>query len=187
MTTDASDDTTVLLVDDEAELADLYATLLEDEYDVRTATSGTEALTKVDETVDVALLDRRMPQMSGDELLAKLRERSHTLQVAMLTAVDPDVDILDMPFDDYKVKPVSKNELIGVVETLTQRATYNERSQELFNLASKKAALELENKDGTEEYEELVERMQTVRERVDETLDDVGTHGALTDLAGDTE
>jgi CheY-like chemotaxis protein len=40
-----------------------------EEYEVRTATGGPEALDLVDEEVDVALLDRRMPRMSGDELL----------------------------------------------------------------------------------------------------------------------
>jgi DNA-binding response OmpR family regulator len=112
-----------------------------EEYEVRTATGGPEALDLVDEEVDVALLDRRMPRMSGDELLDKLRERGIEAKVAMLTAVDPDVDIVDMPFDDYRTKPVAAAELRGLVRTLLLRASYDERCQEFFQLASKKAAL----------------------------------------------
>ena len=182
MTSDEHTEGTVLVVDDEEGLVDLYATFLETKYDVRTATSGEEALQEIDDAVDVALLDRRMPDMTGDQVLAKFRERSLTTQVAMLTGVDPDVDIVDMAFDDYMTKPAEKSDLIGLVETLLKRATYDERSQELFSLASKKAALELENKDQTEEYEQLIERLQKVREDVDETLDDVSSEAAFSDL-----
>lgn len=182
MTGDARTDATVLVVDDEADLVDLYAAFLETEYDVRTAMSGDEALRKIDDAVDVALLDRRMPDMNGDEVLAEIRARSHPTMVAMLTGVDPDVDIVDMPFDDYKTKPVGKSDLIGLVETLLMRATFDERSQELFSLASKKAALEIENKHHTEEYDQLTERMQKVREDVDSTLDDVSGEAAFSDL-----
>ena len=63
------DEGTVLVVDDEPSLAELYSMQHAEEYEVRTATGGPEALDLVDEEVDVALLDRRMPRMSGDELL----------------------------------------------------------------------------------------------------------------------
>lgn len=182
MTSDGRTDATVLVVDDEESIVDLYEAFLETQYDVRTAMSGEEALRKIDASVDVTLLDRRMTDMNGDEVLAEIRKRSLDTQVAMLTGVDPDVDIVDMPFDDYKTKPVGKSDLIGVVETLLRRATFDERSQELFTLASKKAALELENKDHTEEYEQLTERLQKVREDVDATLDDVSSEAAFSDL-----
>ena len=58
---------TVLIVDDEQNLTTLYAAWLEPDYDVVTATSGSEAVTELDSDVDVALLDRRMPETSGDE------------------------------------------------------------------------------------------------------------------------
>ncbi|TKX52052.1 response regulator, partial [Halorubrum sp. SS7] len=58
----------VLVVEDEPDLADLYAAWLGDEYRVRTAYGGREALDQLDETddeVDAILLDRRMPGLSG--------------------------------------------------------------------------------------------------------------------------
>jgi DNA-binding response OmpR family regulator len=187
MTDEIEPDRTVLVVDDETSLADLYTTILETEYTVRTATSGSEALQKADDAVDVVLLDRRMPDMAGDEVLAELREQSLTAQVAMLTAVEPDVDIVEMPFDDYKVKPVDRSDLLGLVETLLERATYDEHSQEFFSLASKKASLEIAGKDDTEEYDQVSERMAEVRTRVDSSLDNVSAEAAFSDLLSDTE
>lgn len=178
-------DVTVLVVDDEEDLAGLYTAFLEAEYDVRTATSGSEALEKIDDAVDVVLLDRRMPGMSGDEMLAEVRDRVPDVQVAMLTAVEPDEAIVDMPFDDYKVKPVERSELLGVVETLLKRATYDEHSQEFFALASKKASLEIAGNDGTEEYDQLVAHMNEVREDVDAMLDDMSARALLENLVGD--
>ncbi len=181
-----SNNTTVLVVDDEPDLAMLYETYLSAEFDVRSANDGQQALDQVDQTVDVALLDRRMPQMSGDELLRRFREQGYEMKVAMLTAVEPDTDIVDMPFNDYKVKPVGRDELIGLVRTLLQRSTYDKQSQEFFSLASKKAALEIAGNDDTPEYKQLVEQIAQKRTEIDTTLDTVGAEAAFRDLSSHT-
>ncbi|MDY6817898.1 MAG: response regulator [Halobacteriales archaeon] len=175
-------DTTVLVVDDEEDLADLYSVALASKYDVRTATSGTEALEKLDETVEVVLLDRRMPGMTGDAVLAELRDRGFECQVAMLTAVEPDGSIIEMPFDDYRVKPVDESELLSLVDILLKRTTFDEQSQEFFRVASKKAALDMAGNDDTDEYEQLVDRMETLRNELEETLDRIGDKAAYMEL-----
>ncbi len=81
----------VLVVEDEPDLADLYATWLRGEYRVRVAYGGREALEKLDDEVEVVLLDRRMPDLSGDEALKEIRERGFDCRVAMVTAVEPDL------------------------------------------------------------------------------------------------
>jgi len=166
---------TVLVVDDEVGLADLYTAFLGVDYDVRTATSGAEAIEKSDDSIDVLLLDRRMPQMSGDEVLIEIRQRGLDCRIGMLSAVEPAEDIVDMPFDDYCVKPVDREELHAFVETLLKRRTYDDRSQEFFSLAAKKAALEKADNDGSEEYDVLVERLEEVRADIDGVLDDLGS------------
>ncbi|MXR43334.1 response regulator [Halobaculum sp. WSA2] len=180
-----SDDgsTTVLLVDDESALVSLYSAYLEGRYEVRTATDGEEALSIADESVDVALLDRRMPGMNGREVLRELRAAEIGCRVAMLTAVEPTTDIVDMPFDDYRTKPVEESELIGLVEVLVERASYDERSQEFFALASKKAALEVAGETSTDAYEALCEDIESVRTDLDGHLDAVGAEAAFSDLA----
>ena len=164
----------VLVVEDEPDLADLYATWLRDEYRVRVAYGGREALEELDEEIEVVLLDRRMPDLSGDEALEAIRERDVGCRVAMVTAVEPDFDIVAMGFDDYLVKPVSRDSLKETVENLLRRNTYDDGIQELFALASKKALLESEKDAATleehEEYQELTERVRNLRAQLDETL-----------------
>jgi len=180
-----SDDanTTVLLVDDEESLVTLYSAYLERRYEVRTATDGEEALSVADDAVDVALLDRRMPGMNGEEVLRELRAAEVDCRIAMLTAVEPTVDIVDMPFDDYRTKPVDEPELVGLVEVLVERASYDERSQEFFALASKKAALEVADETSTDEYDALCDDIESVRTDLDGHLDAVGAEAAFSDLA----
>jgi DNA-binding response OmpR family regulator len=178
-----SDAETVLVVDDEPELAELYTAFLEDDYEVIMATGGEEALEKADENVDVVLLDRRMPEMSGDEVLARLAEHGLGLQVAMLTAVEPERDIVDLPFDEYKTKPVTRDELLALVSVLLERAEYDKHSQEFFSLAVKKATLEAVNEHGSEEYREVTERLTEIREGIDMTLEEMSADSSLPEIS----
>ena len=177
-----TEDATVLIVDDEPELATLYRTFLEGTYSVETATSGEDALEQVDEHVDVVVLDRRMPEMSGDEVLARLTEYGLDVQIAMLTAVEPEVDIIDLSFDDYITKPVDNEELLALVDVLLKRATYDERSQEFFQLAAKKATLETAGREQSAEYRELTDRLQQLQQEVDATLEELSTEKAFIDI-----
>ncbi|WP_348612818.1 response regulator [Halobaculum rarum] len=174
---------TVLLVDDEPALVSLYSAYLEDRYEVRTATDGEEALSVADGSVDVALVDRRMPGMNGEDVLRELCAAEIDCRVAMLTAVEPTADIVEMPFDDYRTKPVDRPELIGLVEVLIERASYDERSQEFFALASKKAALEIAGETSTTAYETLCDDLESIRTDLDNHLDAVGAEAAFSDLA----
>jgi len=134
----------VLVVEDEEDLADLYAKWLSDEYDVRKAYSGDEAIEKYDEDVDVVFLDRRMPVATGDEVLEDIRELPGDCMAAMVTAVEPDYDILTMEFEDYVKKPISEDDLLEVAESLVDLSERDEDTQRSFALASKSAALNLD-------------------------------------------
>lgn len=161
----------VLVVEDEVELARLYTEWLDDEFEVRMATSGEEGLEMYDEAVDVVLLDRRMPGLSGDEVLEEIRSRPGSARVAMVTAVDPDVDILELGFDDYVTKPVTSDDLSRTVDRLLTRATYKESVQEYFALASKRATVESEKSamelSENEEYVELATRIDELESEID--------------------
>ena len=166
----------VLIVEDETDLADLYAIYLSDTYDVQTANDGETALELVDSGIDIVLLDRRMPDMTGDEVLGEIRARGIDCRVAMITAVEPDLDIVEMQFDDYLVKPVTREDLHRLVEVLLRRAGYDERAQEFFRLASKKAALESTPDVSVEEeseYQELTQRMEELQEDLNETMSEL--------------
>jgi DNA-binding response OmpR family regulator len=166
---------TVLVVDDEPDVADAYAAQLDDEFIVSTAYGGQEALDKIDTSVDIVLLDRRMPGISGDEVLDKIRERDLNIRVAMVTAVDPDFDIIEMPFDDYVIKPVSREDLFETINRLLVCSEYEERLRRYYSLTAKHATL-LSNKpeselSQSEEFQRLEAEMEEVREGLDETIE----------------
>ncbi|KZX49001.1 MULTISPECIES: response regulator [Haloarcula] len=166
---------TILVVDDEPAVADVYAEQLRDRYTVETVYSGEAALSKLDSAVDVVLLDRRMPDLSGDEVLSAIREKRYDTRVAMVTAVDPDFDIIEMPFDDYVLKPVSKEDLFGTIEQLLLYADYEERLRECYSLTAKYAALESSKPqavlDESEEFAELKAELAEVRAELDDITD----------------
>ncbi|PSP92465.1 DNA-binding protein [Halobacteriales archaeon QS_1_68_44] len=169
-----SDKPTVLVVEDEEALVELYVRWLEDEYDVRTAGGGEEALEQFDESVDVVLLDRLMPGMSGDEVLEAIRERSANCKVMMVTAVEPDFDVIRMGFDDYLTKPVERDTLFETIERLLSRSEYAELEQELYALVSKQAVLESSKPEEelaeSEEFMKLESRIAALRAELDDTL-----------------
>jgi len=178
-------ETTILIVDDESAVTDVYAAHLQDEYDVRTAYDGSEAVEQLDEEIDAVLLDRRMPGMSGDEVLEHIREEGYDCRVAMVTAVDPDFDILDMGFDDYVVKPVSRDDLYDTVDRLLTYSSYDDTFQKYFSLVSKRAALQTSKSQSAletnEEYQELTDRINELEAELDDAMMDLdeGEFGAL--------
>jgi DNA-binding response OmpR family regulator len=167
---------TVLIVDDERNVADVYALRL-DEYDTRVAYSGEEALEQYDKTVDVVLLDRRMPDLSGREVLEQIRARDGECRVIMLTAVDPGLDIIEMPFDEYLCKPIDKADLVDAIERQRAIQQYDEQVSEYLELTAKLATLEsehspqhLEEHDGIARLRKRAERLKS---EMDGTLGDV--------------
>jgi DNA-binding NtrC family response regulator len=157
---------TILVADDEPEIADLYAVWLQRDHEVRTAHGGAEALEKVDSAVDIVFLDRRMPRMTGDEVLAEMRERGLNCHVVLMTAVDPDFDIIDIDFDEYLTKPVMRDDIEEVIETLEQRPATNETVRRYHAFISKKQTLETEKTRSelkhSSDYQRLVDRVETL-------------------------
>lgn len=168
-----SDGSTVLVVDDESELADLYATWLRRNYTVQTAYGGEAALDALGPDVDVALIDRLMPRMSGTELLTHISSSGFDCRVAIVTAVEPDFDIIEMGFDEYLVKPIRREEVTDVVDSLIARSQYDEQLQELFALASKRAALQAEKSkqelESSDAYAELTAEFERLQAEIEQT------------------
>lgn len=166
---------TVLVVDDEPDLADLYAAWLRSEYDVRTAYGGEEAIAALESGIDVALVDRLMPRLSGDELLSHIRESGYECRVSIVTAVEPDLDIIEMGFDEYIVKPVHRKEINEVVDALVTRSEYDGKLQEFFALASKRAALRTEKNprelENSTAYAELTVEFDRLKAELERTTD----------------
>lgn len=132
---------TILIAEDHLPIVGLFENWLPDDYEVITATDGDEAISSLSADIDVALLDRRMPGPSGDEVLAEIRARSLDCRVALVTAVEPGFDILDMGFDDYLLKPIDRDEFLATVARLLQRKEYDEKILSYQRLTIKKELL----------------------------------------------
>jgi two-component system OmpR family response regulator len=116
----------VLVVDDEPVLAEMLSMALRYEgWDVDTAGDGRTAVTKARETrPDVVVLDVMLPDMTGLEVLRKLRAQVPGLPVLLLTAKDSVEDRiagLTAGGDDYVTKPFSIEEVVLRLRSLLRR------------------------------------------------------------------
>ncbi|MEF7440801.1 response regulator transcription factor [Paenibacillus lautus] len=116
---------TILIADDEAEIADLIELhLIKEGYDVLKAADGQEAVQAVRaHSVDLAILDIMMPKLDGYEVIQHIRERNH-MPIIFLSAKASDLDKiagLVRGADDYMTKPFNPMELIARVNAHLRR------------------------------------------------------------------
>ncbi len=117
----------VLLVEDEAGLADSVKYSLESEgFDVSVAATGVDGLEKARAGgVELVILDLMLPEMSGLDVCRQIRAFSD-VPILMLTAKDSEADKvagLELGADDYMTKPFSMRELIARVRAHLRRST----------------------------------------------------------------
>jgi len=208
----------VLIIDDENMVAQMYKDWLSNTgCSVEVANGGEEALKKVDREVDLVFLDRRMPVITGDEVLNLLRsddideldpesfeghdsyritqeyeeknitdvdldtlkklddetvgnlqEEDIDCAVCMVTAVNPDFDIVAMGFDHYVVKTIDRNRLMEIVEALSSLPELDDEVREYQSLRWKRfllrEALSDQELDENEDYRRLEDRMEEIEE-----------------------
>ena len=124
---------TILIVDDEKEIADVVELYLQNEYHVLKFYTGQDALDCIESTrIDMAILDVMLPDIDGFTILKKIREK-YTFPVIMLTAKTEYLDKitgLTMGADDYIPKPFNPLELVARVKAQMRRYTqYNDKSR----------------------------------------------------------
>lgn len=163
----AGSEPSVLVADDEERYAEAHARMLRDEYDVEAVYGGKQALEAVDEDVDVLVIDRNMPSMSGDDVAAAVRERDLDCRIIMITAVEPDFDIVDLGVDDYLTKPVTEAELKDCIADALEWADYDDTLRDYFALSNKREILleERSGIEGTERFSEVEARLMEAAEQ----------------------
>lgn len=101
----------ILVVDDEPDALELFKELFSKQgHDVECVLTGQKALDSVEKSIiDVVLLDIRMPQMDGLQVLDKLKQKKPELPVVMLTAYGYDEDLIKKALDLGAAGYISKN------------------------------------------------------------------------------
>ncbi len=120
-------DSTLLVIDDDAELCELLAELLGQEgFTIEVAHDGPSGLAQAQaKAYAMIILDVMLPGLTGFEVLSRLR-KSSSVPVLMLTARGEDVDRivgLEMGADDYLPKPFNPRELVARVRAIHRRTT----------------------------------------------------------------
>ena len=129
---------TILIVDDEKEIADLVELYLRNEnYHIEKAVDSETALDILEkEKIGLALLDVMLPDMDGFTLCKKIREK-HLFPIIMLTAKNTDIDKINgltLGADDYITKPFSPLELTARVKTQLRRfREYNSKESDVYD------------------------------------------------------
>jgi adenylate cyclase len=166
----------VLVVDDlEQNVRLLEAVLGSNGYDVRSASSGPQALESVREHVpDIVLLDIQMPGMNGYEVCRRLREDPATqfLPVVMVTSSDQEVRVnaIEAGADDFIIKPFNKQELLARVRSLVRIKRYHDTIEaQTAELAQWNRTLEAR----VDEQVEELEKMNRLRRFLSPTLAEV--------------
>ncbi len=123
---------TVLVAEDESSIRDFIVINLKIAgFDVLEACNGAEAIELYDkyiDSIDIALLDIMMPEISGDEVCRHIRNKNANVGIVFLTAKAQEQDVIDgfrYGADDYIIKPFSPSELIARLETLYRRVEYS--------------------------------------------------------------
>jgi len=117
----------ILVVDDEESITFLLKTELEDlsDFDVDVSFNGTEAINRIQSTIyDIALLDIKMPRVSGIDVLRFINEHSPTTQVIMLTNVidyKTAIETIKLGAYDFISKPYDPQQLLATVRRAVER------------------------------------------------------------------
>lgn len=116
----------ILIVEDDNDINHMLCELLHNQgYETSSAFSGTEALLYIErETPAAVILDLMLPGMTGEELLARIKEIDEGISVIISSAKDDvhtRVELLRAGADDYVVKPFDTEELLARLEAVLRR------------------------------------------------------------------
>ena len=123
----------LVLEDEDAIRSFIRVNLKKQMFEIVEASSGEEALEKLDDTFDIALLDVMLPGIDGFEVCRQAREKFPRLGIIMLTAKGLEqnkIEGLELGADDYIVKPFSPKELLARMNALQRRLNVKELNVE---------------------------------------------------------
>jgi len=110
----------VLFVEDAPDLRRAYERYFSDRYQIAFAGTGAEAVQQTEAFApEVVVLDMRLPDTDGVEVLRDLQQRSPGLKVVITSAyssMEPIVEVLGLPYSRYLVKPFDLHDLEAAID-----------------------------------------------------------------------
>ncbi|MBX0302670.1 response regulator transcription factor [Haloarcula salinisoli] len=162
---------TVLVIDDDSDLRSLYRCWLAESFEVRTAADGVAGLGRLDEDIDVVLIDRQMPRKDGVSVAEDLDRRELDPAVVMISSVEPDVDLLDISVDDYLQKPVERTAVLDSVKRALAVAEQPRPRRHLVSLDRRRQIVEAtaspETLNGETAYQQTVDTLDSHSDTLD--------------------
>lgn len=162
---------TVLIVEDEQPVRETFELhLQETPYTVKSAANGGEALVKLRGDVDVVLLDRRLPGMSGDDVLENLIQINPDCRVVIVSAIDPGENLAELGCEAYLTKPAAKAEILETVDQQILLDEYEELLLEYHEAAQTHAMLASHFDDDTDAVEDAAREREQLGNELTEIL-----------------
>ena len=111
----------ILLVDDDKEFVNLFTSIIESEgYIVEVAFSGQQALDKFKKSAfDLLILDIKLPDMNGDKVAKKVRDKDKNIVIIIITGfpeLQDSITALDIGIHDILLKPISSSEILRSIK-----------------------------------------------------------------------
>ena len=168
----------ILVVDDEKSMRDSMHMLLRDSYNVHLAKSGKEAI-EIARThpLDLVLLDIRLPEIDGIEILKIIKGIDESIEIIMVTAVitvGKAVEAIRMGAYDYITKPFDIASLQEQVAKVLEKRTLQRENLSLRRLIEKDY-----------QFEKIVGKSREIRE-IFKTIDDVAKSNATILISGES-
>ena len=185
----------VLVVDDEMGPRESLRMLLKPSYTIATADSGKSALAQIPEFhPDLVIMDIKMPEMDGLELLRRVKQLDPSIEIVMITAyasLETVKTALTHGAFEYLIKPFSRSDLEDTVRRAVQRRQHEvgTRSQvarlvdEMRSLAAKTGALEAAARREADEQSLRVTQLSILREISRTIVSELDPHAVTRDVA----
>ncbi|MEX6587592.1 response regulator transcription factor [Paraclostridium bifermentans] len=139
----------ILIVEDDLKISTMLKTLLtKNQYEVKSAFSGTEAILLLqNESFDLVLLDLMLPGLTGEEVLTKINEH-FKIPVICVSAKDDlntKIEVIQAGADDYITKPFNNEELIVRIGAVLRRVNNGSKNTNANIFKFKDLVLDSEN------------------------------------------
>ncbi|MFH1347866.1 MAG: sigma-54 dependent transcriptional regulator [Candidatus Margulisiibacteriota bacterium] len=168
----------ILVVDDEKSMRESMSMLLREDYNIKLAKSGKEAIEIVKRhPIDLVLLDIRLPEIDGIEVLKIIKGHDDSIEVIMVTAVimvKKAVEAIRIGAYDYITKPFDIDALQEQVEKVLEKRRLMEQNNSLRQLIEKEY-----------QFEKIVGKSKEIRE-VFKVIDDVARSNATILITGES-